>query len=243
MEKISQKDIDWLLGLGTEKKLKKNHVSVKSRVKKYGIMILLISALMVILVILPFFVLIRMSVYFYLNQGFLDWTALTGGMAISALLLFLYLFVLLRNVKNNKRLLKYGLYVISTVVFGFSMFSLLYISTMNTKTPEVREFYRSLHPILRIGISSTILADNNLLLTDIGREPFDYDRMGLPVNVSSHHYKQDNGYVHAVDLRTRGHGVVRNALLRFSFEMMGFKTLRHTGTADHLHVELPTQTK
>jgi hypothetical protein len=63
--------------------------------------------------------------------------------------------------------------------------------------------------------------------------------MGLSVNPNSLHYRQQNGYVHAVDLRTRDQSMIRNYLLQFSLEMMGFETLRHVGTADHLHVALP----
>lgn len=243
MEKITQKDIDWLLGLRDEKKLNQKNDSVKNSVKKYGLIALLGSSLLIVLVVLPFFLLVRLSVYFYLSHGLSHWAALAGGMFAAVTALFLYLFILLRNVKNNKALLKYGLYVISVIVFGFSMFSLLYISGMNAKSPEVKELYRSLHPVLRVGISSTIIADNNLIITDISRIPSDYTRMGLPVNSSSLHYRQENGFVHAVDLRTRGRGVLRNSILRFSFELMGFETLRHTGTADHLHIELPIQRK
>jgi len=32
---------------------------------------------------------------------------------------------------------------------------------------------------------------------------------------------------------------VRNRLVQAYFWSMGFATLRHVGTADHLHVELP----
>jgi len=53
------------------------------------------------------------------------------------------------------------------------------------------------------------------------------------------HYPQPDGYVHAIDLRTAGRGFVRNRLVQAYFWSMGFVTLRHVGTADHLHVELP----
>jgi hypothetical protein len=63
--------------------------------------------------------------------------------------------------------------------------------------------------------------------------------MGLPVHDSSLHYAQPDGYVHAVDLRTIGRREVKNRLVQLYFALMGFATLRHVGTADHLHVELP----
>jgi hypothetical protein len=33
--------------------------------------------------------------------------------------------------------------------------------------------------------------------------------------------------------------MLRNGLVRLYFEALGFRTLRHVGTADHLHVALP----
>lgn len=126
------------------------------------------------------------------------------------------------------------------MVIGFCLISLFYISKVNAKSPEIREVYRSMHPILRVAISSATLADGDLVITDIERISSDYFEMGLPVNPTSLHYKQpETGYVHAVDLRTNDRGMLRNYMLQFSLEVMGFQTLRHVGTADHLHVSLP----
>lgn len=45
--------------------------------------------------------------------------------------------------------------------------------------------------------------------------------------------------VHAIDLRIHGPSEFRNRLVQGYFEVMGFKTLCHKGSADHLHVALP----
>jgi hypothetical protein len=42
-----------------------------------------------------------------------------------------------------------------------------------------------------------------------------------------------------VDIHTAGRGLLVNLLVEGYFRIMGFRTLRHVGTADHLHVELP----
>jgi hypothetical protein len=81
--------------------------------------------------------------------------------------------------------------------------------------------------------------DESLLITDLSRHPSDYEAMGLSVNPQSLHYPQADGYVHALDLRTKGRGEVRNLLMQGYFAALGFRTLRHEGTADHLHVALP----
>ncbi|HMC55073.1 MAG TPA: hypothetical protein VKH19_07895, partial [Gemmatimonadaceae bacterium] len=86
--------------------------------------------------------------------------------------------------------------------------------------------------------STVILFDDDLVITDARRVAADYPRMGLPVNDRTMHYGQSDGWVHAVDLRTRGHNEIANRLVQFYFWSMGFSTLRHVGTADHLHVQL-----
>src|SRR5882762_2018790 len=111
-------------------------------------------------------------------------------------------------------------------------------ASVNAKSGPVRAYYRSVHPLLRLALSTAILVDRDILITDTGRVPEDYGRMGLPTNSRTRHYKQKDGWVHAVDLRTTGHGVIKNRGVQFYFWLMGFDTRRHVGTADHLHVEL-----
>ena len=90
----------------------------------------------------------------------------------------------------------------------------------------------------RLGVSTVIFLDRDLVVTDADRQPEDYKRMGLKANKRSLHYKQSNGYSHALDIRTNGRGELRNTLLRGYFTLMGFNTLRHGGTGDHLHISL-----
>lgn len=206
--------------------------------RKFLIRFLLIAAAIFGLIILPFFLLVRTSVYLTLDHGFNAWAALGGGVLATILLLLTYLLYLFRKVRNKRLLVKLSLAGASTMVLGFCMFSLLYLSAENAKSPQVRELYSSMHPVLRVAVSTVTLADGHLIITDIERQPVDYRNMGLPVNPNSRHYRQESGYVQAVDLRTRGRGTIRNTLLKFSLELMGFRTLRHVGTADHLHVEL-----
>jgi hypothetical protein len=122
---------------------------------------------------------------------------------------------------------------------AYTLYGLLYYSGMNTKTEEVQNYYRSLHPIMRVAITTVTFADSYIVLTDIRRQPEDYAAMGLPENPHSLHYEQSNGYVHAVDLRTKGRPEWKNWLVGTSLNAMGLYTLRHEGTTDHLHVYLP----
>ncbi len=90
-----------------------------------------------------------------------------------------------------------------------------------------------------VAVATLILADDELVVTDLSRTPEDYAAMGLPVYEASLHYPQEDGYVHAMDLRTMGRPGWRNMLTQNYFRLLGLRTLRHVGTADHLHVSLP----
>lgn len=193
----------------------------------------------VTLVLLPFYLLIRSSVYLYAHYQLNGWFALTSGVGITILLLLLYavtVSVLLSGKLKIHRYIVRGLVVLVLVYCGYG---LLYLSSMNVKTEGVRDYYRNLHPVLRIAVSTATLADSDLIVTDIQRTRDDYERMGLPAQDHSLHFEQSTGYVHAVDLRTIGRAEWKNRVTELGLEVLGFKTLRHVGTADHLHVSLP----
>ncbi|MEX0648369.1 MAG: hypothetical protein WEA56_17025 [Balneolaceae bacterium] len=238
MEKITKKDIEWLLNLHKEESPESKPAGDKSASKKILLKAAIAGAGLFALVILPFFLLVRTSVFLNLAFGLPGWLSLGGGIAATVLLLMVYIILLSRNIQNKQLFLKFSLGGITVTVLGFCLFSLFYLSGVNAKSSEVRDLYRSMHPVLRVAVSVVTLADGDLVITDIERIPDDYETMSLPVNPNSLHYRQESGYVHAVDLRTLNRGLIRNALLRGSLELMGFHTLRHTGTADHLHVEM-----
>ncbi len=117
-------------------------------------------------------------------------------------------------------------------------YTLLYLSSVNTKTEDVRRYYTTVHPLLRVALSTAVLFDRDIVVTDTRREADDYTRMGLPTLDNSLHFPQPSGYVHAVDLRTIGRAPWRNLTMVAYFRLLGFRTLRHVGSADHLHVSL-----
>ena len=202
--------------------------------KIFGWAVLLVAALLG-----PFFVLIRTSTYFYVSHDINGWLAL--GIGVTATILLLIGYGLYLTLRYNKRfgLNKYIVRGIIVLVTAYTLYGVLYYSSMNTKTDEIQSYYRSLHPIMRVALSTITLADSDIIVTDIQREPEDYAQMGLPENQNSLHYVQSNGYVHAVDLRTKNRPMWKNWVTQLSFEVVGIETLRHTGTADHLHVYLP----
>ncbi len=242
MEKVSQKDIDWLLNLKPDMRFeltireeKVKRLSLRRKIFKSATYVLLIIGLGII----PFFILIRTAVFLNLSKDWNGWAALIGGIMASTTLLGLYVLFLFRKVKNKKLLAQFGFGGIAALVGGFCIYGLLYLSSVNAKTEDVRQVYRSLHPILRVSVATATLAEKELVITDIKRSQEDYISWGLSPLESSMHYQQKDGFVHAIDLRTIGHSEFRNKTLEWSLKAMGLQIIRHVGTADHLHVALP----
>jgi hypothetical protein len=197
-----------------------------------------------LIIVLPFAVLVRGSVFIYEHGRTPVWVALltaaflTGGV-ITAYAVWLARKLTKRGGRGGRALIvPLAKWVALPIVLFYCSYSLLYLASVNAKSPPVRAYYRSVHPLLRLALSTLILADRDMIVTDIGRLPEDYTKMGLPANTRTRHYKQPDGWIHAVDLRTSGRGVIKNRGAQFYFWLMGFDTRRHVGTADHLHVEL-----
>ena len=190
---------------------------------------------------LPFYALVRGSVYLHEHQGFPAWLALSAGALLTIGIVAGYGAWLLRAVTGTHRFRVVAVWIALPVVTFYVGSALVYVSSLHVKSPGVRAYYTSLHPLLRVALATVILVDRKALITDLGRTRSDYEAMKLPVNERTLHYRQRDGYVHAVDLRTSGRGALRNALTRGYFWAMGFETLRHVGTADHLHVSLPVR--
>ena len=100
------------------------------------------------------------------------------------------------------------------------------------------ELLAAIHPLLRVASSALILVDPASVITDAARTAEDYWLMGLAPNEASLHFEQEDGFVHALDLRTIGRAEWRNRAVEMAFWALGFHSLRHVGTADHLHVSL-----
>ena len=193
-----------------------------------------------VVIALPFLVYVRASVYLY-GHGANPWVAI----AVSAILTFGVvcgcIVLVARRFRGRARVPTVVKWAASPFVFAWCVYAAFYLSRVNVKSDEVRAYYRAVNPILRVALSTIVLVDPDLVVTDMGRVAEDYRRMGLPINDRTKHYRQADGWVHAVDLRTRGRGEIRNRAVQLYFWSMGFSTLRHVGTADHLHVQLATR--
>lgn len=189
-------------------------------------------------VTLPFYAYVRSSVYFYAH-GVSPWMAVTFGALLTMVIVATYASWISRRFSGRARASKMARWIALPVAAAWCGYAVLYLARVNAKTDQVRGYYGAVHPVLRAALGTAILIDPDIVVTDMRRVAGDYARMGLPVNERTLHYRQRNGWVHAVDLRTRGRGAVKNRAVQLYFWSLGFKTLRHVGTADHLHVQLP----
>jgi hypothetical protein len=197
-----------------------------------------------VIIALPFAILVRGAVFIYQHGETSVWLALLVAAFLSAAVVTAYAVWLARKFVSKKGkggralIIPLAQWVAVPLVVFYCTYSLVYLASVNAKSEPVRAYYRSLHPLLRLSLSTLILVDRDMLVTDTGRLPEDYARMGLPANSRTRHYVQADGWIHAVDLRTTGRGAIKNRGVQFYFWLMGFDTRRHVGTADHLHVEL-----
>jgi hypothetical protein len=188
--------------------------------------------------VLPFVLLIRGGVVAYSAWDVGTWPSLALAAIATASLLGIYASWACHRLRTGggpRRLFVRGAFGIA---LAYVAYTLVFIASANVKSEDVRAEYRAMHPLLRVASSALILVDPESIVTDAGRTRQDYRRMGLTPIEASLHFRQDDGYVHALDLRTKGRSELRNRAIQIAFWALGFHTLRHVGTADHLHVSL-----
>ncbi|HXJ31458.1 MAG TPA: hypothetical protein VNG35_12505 [Gemmatimonadales bacterium] len=192
-----------------------------------------------VVIALPFVVLVRGAVLLYTSAHWPSWLALlASGLAMIGVVA-LYGAVASHKLTGRVRFVWIARWVALPLVAGFLIRGLIVLDRSHAQSESIRAEYRDTHPLLRVALATLDLADDRLVVTDMSRTAADYTRMGLPVLSNTMHGVQRDGWVHAVDIHTAGRGFVVNLLVEGYFRLMGFRTLRHVGTADHLHVELP----
>lgn len=178
-------------------------------------------------------------IHAHYNPG--AWLSLSGGALITAFLLFIYMTFIYRRFTrkfgDSDNLQRRSLFALALVGL-YCGYGLFFMSGDNLKNQELKSEITDLHPILRMGISTFILVDKKMIITDASRIPEDYRKMGLSTARNSLHYKQKDGYAYAIDLRTNNRNEFRNRMMQLYFKILGYNTLRHTGTGDHLHISL-----
>lgn len=191
------------------------------------------------LCILPFIVVLRIAVVSYQESIYAGWESLGLGIIAAVLLVCVYIAAFMWTFRVRRRFFMPILNLCLTAMLCYSAYALFHLAITNAKTEQVRTYYTSLHPFLRVAVKNLTLLDEELVVTDTFRSKDEYRKMGLQPREYSLHFRQPTGFVHAVDVRTNGRSKATNLLVELYFILMGFETLRHVGTADHLHVALP----
>jgi len=199
------------------------------------------ASVFVVLALLPFALLIRGGVFAYQHWGLGTWASLLLSATASALLLSGYAWAVSHRFGAGRGMKRLLTRTAAGVAAAYVCYALVFVASENVKSDAVRDGYSAVHPLLRLASSALILVDPASVITDAGRTREDYWLMGLSPNEASLHFEQDDGYVHALDLRTIGRPEWRNRLVELAFWGFGFHSLRHVGTADHLHVSLRPQ--
>jgi hypothetical protein len=171
----------------------------------------------------------------------MPWLSLAGGAIATVILLALYFTFIYGKVtgkKGSKGAFKRRSAIALIFVMGYCLHGLFVLNASNIKHKAIQKEYLSLHPIMRMSVSTILFLDKSLIITDAQRVPEDYKKMGLKTKSRSLHYEQSDGFVHAIDIRTNGRTDIRNFFIKSYFSLMGFNTLRHGGTGDHLHISL-----
>ncbi len=195
----------------------------------------------ILILILPFILLIRGSVYFHDSYNLIPWVSILLGTGLTVVVIIIYFTVfygkLTGRIGGFEALVR-RMWLAMILVIFYVAHGIFYFSSANLKNKSLQEEIRQVHPILRLSVSTIIHLDKSLVITDANRVPEDYRKMGLRAKNHSLHYKQSDGYTHALDLRTNKRSMLRNFLLQNYFRLMGFNTLRHVGTDDHLHISI-----
>jgi hypothetical protein len=196
------------------------------------------TAIGVVGAVLPFALLIRGGVFFYQAWGLGTWPSRLLSATASALVLSAYAWGASHRFGAGRSTKRLTTRIAAGVGAAYVCWALVFVASENVKSEDVRAGYSAVHPMLRLASSALILVDPASVITDTGRTREDYWLMGLTPNEASLHFAQGDGYVHAIDLRTIGRPEWRNTLVEMAFWAFGFHSLRHVGTADHLHVSL-----
>ena len=207
----------------------------RSWIRRWSVRLLLLTGALV----LPSLVMVRASVEYYRRWGGDGWAAVGAAALTTTVVWIVYAWVVRVRVQGRFTVPRAVIGTIAAAVLVYVVYLLVYLSSANAKTPQVRDEFTAVHPVLRVTLSTILLVDRGALVTDAARTIEDYDRWGLPRAESSLHFEQSDGFVHAFDLRTRGRPEVWNHVVAVYFQLAGLRTLRHVGTADHLHVSLP----
>ena len=202
-----------------------------------------IASLIVLLVgaVASLIILVRVQLAILTTYPTANWPAVVAGLLAGGVVLSLCVALALR-LRSPRRALVL-LVTLPTLLLAAGCLSVTHFPRSSFDSDDLRAEWYQLHPTLRVSLWIARLGAGNLVLTDVSRQPSEYVDMGLtPPAWSRHFFSPRDGYTHAIDLRVRDAGDLRNWARQGVFLALGLRADRHGGTSNHLHVSLPFST-
>ena len=186
----------------------------------------------ILICFLVFFCILYTPMLLYRN-GLPSYPAIVLG---NYIYIVLFAFWFYKKKKYNK--LKWPLILTFILVTGTSYYFINSLGNENFKNQsELGQYKDNTHPVLKYYTVILSVFDSDMVITDSKRNPEDYEKMNLPEFKGSLHYIQNDGYSHALDLRTKTRSRLRNLLVRGYYYLLGYTAIEHKGTAMHIHVD------
>src|SRR2546429_5031898 len=139
-----------------------------------------LAAQALLVALLPFLVLVKVAVFLYTHQDYSTVLALAGGTACTAAVVTAYAAWAWHRITGRVQLALIARRFALPLVVAYCGYALIYLSSGNAKSESVRAYYASLHPLLRVALSTLILIDGDAVITDLARRRQDYRTLGLP---------------------------------------------------------------
>ncbi len=128
----------------------------------------------------PFVLLVGGSVWLYSRTGMPTWLALILSVAATGAVIAWYVVRVTQTLHTPVRFKFVATRIGLPLVLVYCGYSLLYLSRVNAKSDDVRQYYTAVHPLLRVAITTATVFDREFVVTDMARTPEDYDRTYTP---------------------------------------------------------------
>src|SRR5256712_1072227 len=113
-----------------------------------------LAAKITLVALLPFLALVKVAVFLYQREGWPTALALAGGTVCTAAVVTAYGAWVWHRFTGRVRLALVARRFALPLVLAYSAYALVYLSSANAKSDRVRAYYASLHPLLRVRLST-----------------------------------------------------------------------------------------
>src|SRR5256885_7405881 len=116
---------------------------------------LALAGKLTVLALLPFFVLVRGSVFLFTHRGAGAWLALAGGAVGTLVVVTGYAAWISHRLTGRVNVLALARRVALPLVLAYCAYALIYLSSGNAKSDQVRAYHGPPHPLLPVALSTS----------------------------------------------------------------------------------------